>query len=117
MSKFDDCVATYKKAMHETLGIKEFNEVALTGIAKSLGPSIYLADASLVSCSDKVEKDRVKNNFLIKKLGMTDGEKLDAAVNAVCAKMGSSNRSKHRVVFYYLLAEHFGILENFLPKT
>ena len=117
MSKFDDCVAVYKKAMTDTLGIKDFNEAALTGVAKSLGPSIYLADASLVSCSDKSEKDRVKNKFLIKKLGMTDGSKLDDAVESVCGKMGSSNRSKHRAVFYYLLAEHFGILDNFVPKT
>ncbi len=107
MSKFDEALDKYKSAMSE-MGASA-DETLLTAVAKGLGPSIYLADASMVSCSDKTEKDRVKNNFLIKKLGCTDSADLDAAVNAVCDKMGSSNRSKHRAVFYYLLVKQLGL--------
>ena len=107
MSKFDEALDKYKGAMSEIGATAD--EALLTAVAKGLGPSIYLKDASMVSCTEQGEKDRVKNNFLIKKMGLTDGPNLDAAVNAVCDKMGSSNRSKHRAVFYYLLVKQLGL--------
>jgi len=39
------------------------------------GPSIYNKDAATVSGSDASEKATVKNNFLIKKLGLSDSPK------------------------------------------
>ncbi len=104
MSKFDEKVALYTEAM------KGYNRDAVdaglfTRVTKALGPSIYLEDASRVSCSDKPERDRVKNNFLIKKCGLVDGAGLDAAVQAVCDEMGSSNKNKYRAVFYYMLVK------------
>ena len=88
--------------MKSTLGMGSIDEDLLTKVTKGVGPAIYLKDASLVSCSDQAELDRVKNNFLIKKLGMADGPALDAAIKEVCeAYKGSKN--KHRAVFYYLL--------------
>ncbi len=78
----------------------------LQKVAKSLGPSIYLKDASMVACTDKAETDRVKNNFLIKKLGMTDGPALDDAISAVCAEYNTNQ--KLRVVFYYMLLKKLG---------
>ncbi len=107
MSKFDEALDKYKGAMSD-LGVGA-DDALLTAVAKGLGPSIYLPDASTVSCSDQTEKDRVKNNFLIKKLGCTDGADLDAAVSAVCDQMSSGNRSKHRAVFYYLLVKKLGL--------
>ena len=116
MSKFDEAIEKYKKSM-DAMGLKNINESALKGVAKSLGPSIYLADASLVSCSEQSELDRVKNNFLIKKLGLADSAELDKDIKAVCATMGSSNRSKHRAIFYYLLAEKHGKLKDYEVKV
>jgi hypothetical protein len=106
MSKFDDAIEVYKKSM-ESLSIP-CDEALLKKVAKGLGPSIYLKDASLVSGSDAEEIARVKNNFLIKKLGLADGPELDAAITGVIEKMGTSNRSKHRAIFYYLLVQKFG---------
>jgi len=106
MSKFVEAVELYKKEMTK-LGM-EYDEALLTKVAKGLGPSIYNLDASKVSTSDKSEMDRVKTNFLIKKLGMTDAPELDEAVKAVGEKMGKSNRNKYRAIFYYLLVKHFG---------
>lgn len=106
MSKFDEAMDLYKASMTE-LGIA-YDEALLTLVAKGLGPSIYLKDASLVSGGDAEEKARVKNNFLIKKLGLTDGPELDAAIDEAVNTMGTSNRSKHRAIFYYLLVKKFG---------
>ncbi|MCB0516237.1 MAG: DUF2853 family protein [Chitinophagales bacterium] len=103
MSKFDETLAQYHAEMKK-LGIK-YDEALFHAVTKGLGPSIYLADASKVSCSDSAELDRVKNNFLIKKLGMKDAPALDDAIKGVCEKMGSANRNKFRAIFYYLLVE------------
>ena len=108
MSKFVEAMDMYKSALTETLKISDFDETLLTAVAKGLGPSIYNADSSLVSCSDKTEKDRVKNNFLIKKLGLEDSAALDTAIDEVCEIFGSANRSKHRAIFYYLLVKKMG---------
>lgn len=107
MSKFDEAIERYQSEMSEKLGMSDIDVTLLTEITKSLGPSIYLADASKVSCSDQEELDRVKNNFLIKKLGMEDGPVLDEAIKEVCETLGSSNRNKFRAIFYYLLVQKF----------
>ncbi len=106
MSKFDENVELYK-AQNAELGLG-LSEALLTAVAKSLGPSIYNADSSKVSGSDQKEKETVKNNFLIKKLGLKDGPELDAAIDEAMIKMGTSNRSKYRTVVYALLAKKFG---------
>ena len=61
-----------------------------------------------VSGSDKEELERVKNSYLIKKLGLADGPQLMEAINAVIEKYGKSNRNKYRPVVYYMLCTHFG---------
>lgn len=106
MSKFDDAVGKYKEALAGAGKKGAMDDALLTKVAKGLGPSIYLKDASLVSCTDQAEMDRVKNNFLIKKLGMKDGPNLDAAIKAVCEQYASNQR--YRAVFYYLLVKQLG---------
>ena len=108
MSKFDEALELYNSEMKKTLKIKDYDPDLLRAVTKGLGPSIYRKDSSTVSCSDQSELDRVKKNFLIKKLGMADGPKLDEAINEVCKQMGSSNRNKYRALFYYLLVKKFG---------
>ncbi len=107
MGKFDDVVEKMKSEMTGKLGMARVDAALLTGVAKSLGPSIYRKDASLVACSDKKERENIKKKFLIKKLGLADSEKLDAGIQAVCEEMGTKNRNKHRIIFYYLLAKKF----------
>jgi len=80
----------------------------LTKVTKGCGPTIYREDASTVSGSDAAEMERVKKNFLIRKLGLKDGPHLDAGIDAAIKQYGQSNRNKHRAVFYYLLVKHFG---------
>jgi hypothetical protein len=106
MSKFVEAVEDYKAQVADLgLGI---SEELLTAVAKGLGPSIYNADASKVSASDPEELARVKNNFLIGKLGLADSPALDEAIDEVMEKMGKSNRNKYRAVVYALLVIKFG---------
>jgi Protein of unknown function (DUF2853) len=105
MSKFDEMMAKYTADL-KSVGKSAVDADLLTKAAKALGPSIYLKDASMVSCSDQTELDRVKANFLTKKLGMTDNAAMDAAIKSVCAEYTS--KQKLRPVFYYMLLQKLG---------
>lgn len=83
------------------------------GIIKHLGIALRSRDASLVSCGDKTELDRVREKFLKQKLALNaSNEDLDRAINEVCLQM-KNTKNKSRVTFYYLLAEKFGKLALF----
>jgi hypothetical protein len=70
-------------------------------------------DSSLVSFTDKEEVARVRNNFLKKKLGLTNSDtELDKAIMLAADKM-KGDQTKNRVTVYYLLADHFGKLSMF----
>lgn len=106
MSKFEEVIEACSAQAAE-LGLDLSTEL-LTKVAKGLGPSIYNTDSSKVSGADAEELARVKNNYLINKLGLEDSPALDEAIAEVMEKMGSSNRNKLRVNVYALLAKKFG---------
>jgi hypothetical protein len=89
----------------------------IAGLVRYCGIALRNRDSALVSFSDKTETDRVKANFLKKKLALTDSDDvLDAAIAKVGEQM-KTDRTKNRVTVYYLLADAFGRLEDFRPKT
>ncbi len=106
MSKRDELIAKYAADLKDKCGVTPDMDL-LTKVTIGCGPSIYNADASTVSGSDESELATVKNNFLIKKLGLADGPALDAGIAAVIEQYGKSNRNKYRAVVYYLLTKHF----------
>ena len=106
MSKRDDLIVKYAADLKDKCGVNPDMDL-LTKVTIGCGPSIYNKDASTVSGSDEKELATVKNNFLIKKLGLKDSPELDKAIDAVMEQYGRSNRNKYRAVVYYLLAKHF----------
>ncbi|GMN08710.1 DUF2853 family protein [Croceitalea sp. MTPC9] len=106
MSKRDELIEKYAADIKDKFG-ETPNMDLLTKVAIGLGPAIYNLDASKVSGSDDKELETVKNNFLIKKLGLSDSPQLMDAINSVIDKYGRSERNKHRAVIYYQLARHF----------
>ena len=105
MGKLDDLMEKMAAEMTGKLGMKSVDKKLLKAIGKSLGPSLYKQDSAKVACSDPKELDRIKKNFCLKKLGAADTPKLDEAIKGVCTDMGSKNRNKYRVIFYYLLVK------------
>ncbi|UCD59854.1 MAG: DUF2853 family protein [Flavobacteriaceae bacterium] len=79
----------------------------LKKVTIGLGPAIYNMDSSKVSGTDEAELETVRKNFLIKKLGLSDGPALMEGINSVMNKYGKSERNKHRAVVYYMLAKLF----------
>ncbi|MCG2612484.1 DUF2853 family protein [Flavobacterium sp. SM15] len=106
MSKRDELITKYAADLKDKCGVTP-NMDLLTKVTIGCGPSIYNADAATVSGSSDSELATVKNNFLIKKLGLKDGPDLDKGINAVIEKYGKSNKNKYRAVVYYLLTTHF----------
>lgn len=107
MSKRDELIAKYASDLKDKCGMTPDMNL-LTKVTVGCGPSIYNADASTVSGSDQSELETVKNSFLIKKLGLSDGSDLDRALATVMDTYGRSNRNKYRAVVYYMLTKHFG---------
>lgn len=88
------------------------NEAALAGMAKTYALVLGKSDTKYVACSDQAELERIRENFLKKKLGLASGD-LDGAIKAICETM-KADRTKSRLTFYYLLAEHFKKLDVFV---
>ncbi len=106
MGKRDELVAKYVKDLKEKCGHAADVEL-LTKVVIGCGPAVYREDASTVSATDSEEIERIRSNFLVRKLGLKPGDNLDAAISAVNEQYGKSNRNKYRAVFYYLLVRHF----------
>ena len=106
MSKRDELIAKYAADLKEKCGVNPDMDL-LTKVTIGCGPSIYNADSATVAGTSEKEIETVKNNFLIKKLGLKDSPELDKAIDAVIEKYGRSNKNKYRVVVYYLLTTHF----------
>ena len=79
-------------------------------IANYCGIALRSRDSSLVSCSDEAERNRVRDGFCAKKLGM-DQEEASKSIEEVCQTM-KQDRNKHRVTFYYLLSKSAGKLDS-----
>jgi hypothetical protein len=107
MGKRDDLIAQYADDLKNKCGMTADMDL-LTKVTIGCGPSIYDADASTVASSQAAELETVKQNFLVKKLGLADGPELDAAIAKVIETYGKSERNKYRAVVYYMLTKHFG---------
>ncbi|MBO9395281.1 DUF2853 family protein [Shimia sp. R9_1] len=107
MGKRDDLIAKYADDLQNKCGMTPDMDL-LTKVTIGCGPAIYNDDASTVASSQPEEIEIVKNNFLIKKLGLSDGPELMQAIDAVFETYGKSERNKYRAVVYYMLTKHFG---------
>ena len=107
MSKRDELIAKYADDLKNKCKMTPDMDL-LTKVTIGCGPAIYNADSSTVAGSDAAELETVKKNFLMKKLGLPDSDKLMDAINAVIDTYGRSERQKHRAVVYYMLTKHFG---------
>ena len=107
MSKRNELIAKYAEDLKAKCKISP-DMALLEKVTIGCGPAIYNNDASTVAGSDPSELETIKKNFLMKKLGLSDGPGLLDAINAVIDTYGRSERHKYRAVVYYMLVKHFG---------
>ncbi len=96
-----ELIDKYKKELSK-LKVK-VDDVLLKAVVKSLGPAVYRDDASKISAADAAELERVKQNFMIKRLGLPNGPRLETLLNQAIDKMGRGNKHKSRAVLYYII--------------
>ncbi|WHZ35251.1 DUF2853 family protein [Sagittula sp. MA-2] len=107
MGKRDELIQKYAEDLRTKCGMEPDMDL-LTKVTIGCGPSIYNADSSTVASSQPGELETVKDNFLVKKLGLSDSPDLMEAINQVIETYGKSERNKYRAVVYYMLTKHFG---------
>ena len=97
MGKRDELIAQYAEELKNKCGLTADMDLLSKGTI-GCGPAIYNADASTVAGSQPSELETVKKNFLMKKLGLSDGPELMDAINKVIETYGKSERNKYRAV-------------------
>ena len=97
MSKREELIQKYANDLRTKCNVNPDMDL-LKKVTIGCGPAIYSDDASTVSATDPSEIETVRNNFLIKKLGLSDSPKLDEGINKVLNVYGQSNRNKYRAV-------------------
>ena len=107
MGKRDDLIAKYADDLRNKCGMTPDMDL-LRKVTIGCGPAIYNDDASTVAGSQQHELETIKDNFLVKKLGLADGPQLMEAINSTIETYGRSERNKYRAVVYYMLTKHFG---------
>ncbi|MFE3868229.1 DUF2853 family protein [Flavobacterium sp. LS2P90] len=106
MSVRDELIVKYASDLKDKCGVNPDMDL-LTKVTIGCGPSIYNDDSATVAGGQQSELDTIKNNFLIKKSGLSDGANLNAGIDTIMEKYGRSNKNKYRAVVYYLLAVYF----------
>tara|TARA_B100000497_G_C7312888_1_gene210196 strand:+ start:88 stop:429 length:342 start_codon:yes stop_codon:yes gene_type:complete len=107
MGKRDELIKKYADDLKNKCGMDPDMDL-LSKVTIGCGPAIYNADASTFANSQDHELETVKNNFLIKKLGLSDGPELMDGINKTIETYGKSETNKYRAVVYYMLTKHFG---------
>ncbi len=93
--------------------VPDADRTAIAGIVRYCGIALRNRDSSLVSFTDPAETDRVRENYLKKKLGLVEP---DSVLDTAIAKVGEimkGDSTRNRVTVYYLLAQAFGKLDLF----
>lgn len=106
MNQRDKLIVKYAENLRSKFGV-EPDMALLKQVTIGCGPSIYNRDSATVSSSDESEIERIKTNFLIKKLGLDPSTDFDAPIASIMATYGKTHRTKYRVVVYYLLVKQF----------
>ena len=107
MGKRDDLIEKYARDLRDKCGMEPDMDL-LRKVTIGCGPAIYNDDASTIAGSDTKELETIRENFLMKKLGLPDGPELMGGIQESIRIYGRDNRNKYRAVFYYMLTKHFG---------
>lgn len=91
--------------------VDNVDQEAVDAMTKTYRLVLSKPDSAYVAFGDPAELETVKKNFLVGKLGLPEDADLDGAIAVVGEKLKGVNR-KSRLTVYYLLADHFGKLDD-----
>ena len=98
MNKRDKLIEKYASDLKDKCNVKPDMDL-LRKVTIGCGPSIYNSDSSTVSATEKSELTTLRNKFLIKKLGLSENDKLDLGIEKVMQQyICNSNMVRHEDV-------------------
>ena len=86
------------------------DDAAIKGIIKHCGIALQNRDASLVACSDKAERDRVRDSFLKKSLVSRHRTANSTRPCSTCARRcmpTTINRGSHSTIYWPSITENW----------
>jgi hypothetical protein len=81
----------------------EITDDILIETAQELGPSIYNADSKFINTSDQTELDIVRDEFIIKKLKVSDADIIKELIYEAIMIIDPLKNKKYRILFYAIL--------------
>ena len=97
MNQRDKLIVKYARDLEAKFGVQP-DMALLKKITIGLGPSIYNRDSGNISSSEEGEIERVKQKFLIEKLGLDPEDGLHDVIHDILATYGRTHRTKYRAV-------------------
>ena len=82
MGKRDELIQKYAQDLEQKCKVSPDMEL-LRKVTIGCGPSIYNADASTVSGTDPDELSTVRDNFLKRKLGLSQDQELELGIEGI----------------------------------
>ena len=107
MNQRDKLIVKYAEDLRTKFNVEPDLDI-LKKVTIACGPAIYNRDSATISRSEESELERVKTNFLLRKLQLDPEEDLDGPLSDYLGTYGRTHRTKYRVVIYYLLVKHYG---------
>lgn len=93
----------------------DIDQELILAIARNIGPSIYHPVYSIVDFSDIDDLANIKDQFLVKKLGLSDTKTLTDDFNKYISELKLSHIN--RVVLYFALVKKYNKEAIFINKT
>lgn len=107
MGKQEALIARYADELRAHCGMEPDMEL-LGKVTRGCGPLVYDPARSVIDTNDPAERQAVRRNFLVRKLGLAESAGLDDAIDAAVETYGAPGTRRHRPVLYYLLVRQLG---------
>lgn len=107
MGRLEEIVARAAHDLREGCGVVP-DMALLSRVTAGCGPSVFDPAMALIDIHDARAIERLRRNFLIRKLGLTEGPDLREAIAAAVALWSGPPDGMPRVVLCYLLVLQFG---------
>ncbi|MEY8119973.1 DUF2853 family protein [Falsihalocynthiibacter sp. BN13B15] len=104
--KRDQLIEKYAKDLRRKVGFEPDIDL-LKRVTIACGPSIYNRRLATITTNISTDLEKVKNQFLIKSLGLPDNPNLMTTIHSVIDQHGRSDKHIDRAVLYYLLVRQF----------
>lgn len=107
MGRLEEILAQTARDLREGCGVAP-DMALLARVAAGCGPAIFDPRGALIDTADAGAVEKLRRNFLIRKLGLPEDPDLRAAISAAAALWPGPAVQTPRLLLCYLLVLQFG---------